>query len=236
MSPRVNSRSALGLLVVCLLASGCQSSKQQLLSAGGSQVELRSYQTRIFDTADRRAALRTVIATLQDLGFVIDKADDVLGMVSATKLDRYSLRMTVSVRPRGKAQLSVRANAQYGVTAVEDPGPYQDFFAALSKAMFLTANLDRASTPPTEAQGTGVVESPAGAIQPDSRPSPVSKRRPTPPAQRAPVSRAPAQPATVQQVQPPALAEIPGFDLEPSKPSQIETVPGELIPLPDGDW
>ena len=48
--------------------------------------------------------------------------------------------MTVSVRPRGESQLLVRANAQFRLKAVEDPKPYQDFFAALSKSMFLEAH------------------------------------------------------------------------------------------------
>jgi hypothetical protein len=34
----------------------------------------------------------------------------------------------------------VRANAQYELTPVEDPLPYQQFFAALQKAMFLDAH------------------------------------------------------------------------------------------------
>ncbi len=34
----------------------------------------------------------------------------------------------------------VRTNAQYNITAVEDPEPYQQFFAALERAMFLTAH------------------------------------------------------------------------------------------------
>ena len=84
--------------------------------------------------------LGTVIATLQDLGFVIDKADNDLGTVSGTKLDQYSLRMTVTVRPRGETQMLVRANAQYNIQAVEDPEPYQHFFDSLSKALFLTAH------------------------------------------------------------------------------------------------
>lgn len=96
-------------------------------------------QTRAFDTTDKPKTLRTVIATLQDLGFVMDKVDQDLGSVSATKLDGYALRITVSVRPRGEKQLAVRANAQYNVTTVDDPEPYQQFFAALEKAMFLTA-------------------------------------------------------------------------------------------------
>jgi len=83
--------------------------------------------------------LRTVIATLQDLGFIIDKADLNLGTVSATKLDRYNLRVTVTVKERSESQLLVRANAQYNIKPVEDPEPYQQFFNSLSKAIFLTA-------------------------------------------------------------------------------------------------
>ncbi len=121
--------------------TGCQTtSSSQLLRANESQVQTRSIQTRAFDTTDRNQTLRTVIATLQDLGFVIDKADEVLGTVSATKLDGYQLRMTVTVRPRGQTQLLVRANAQYKLKAVNDPVIYQDFFVSLEKSMFLTAH------------------------------------------------------------------------------------------------
>lgn len=119
---------------------GCASTKERLLDSDVSQVQIRSIQTRAFDTTDKEKTLRTVISTLQDLGFVIDKADAVLGSVSATKLDNYSLRMTVTVRPRGKTQLLVRANAQHNIKPVKEPEPYQQFFSALEKAMFLTAH------------------------------------------------------------------------------------------------
>jgi hypothetical protein len=120
--------------------TGCSSSKSQVMASNDSQVELRSIQSRAFDTTDRNKLLRTVMATLQDLGFVVDNADDMLGTVSATKLDRYALNMTVSVRSRGQRQSLVRANAQYKLRAVEDPEPYQQFYSALEKAMFLTAH------------------------------------------------------------------------------------------------
>ena len=133
--------SGLAALGVVLMLAGCQTdSRQQILATTKSQVELRSFQTRAFDTTDKEKTLRTVMATLQDLSFVLDKADAVLGTVSGTKLDGYQLRITVTVRPRGETQMLVRANAQYNITAVEDPEPYQQFFAALGRAMFLTAH------------------------------------------------------------------------------------------------
>jgi len=128
------------LLFALVFLASCAPSTRQILATKESQVKLRAIQTRVFDATDIDKMLRTVIATLQDLGFIVDKADHVLGAVSGTKLDQYILRMTVSVRPRGDTQLLVRANAQYNITAVENPEPYQQFFDALSKAMFLTAH------------------------------------------------------------------------------------------------
>lgn len=127
-----------------MLLSGCQTMKERVLDSsadGQTSVQLRSMQTRSFDTSDKAKTMRTVIATLQDLGFVVDKADLDLGTVSATKLSGYALRMTVSVRPSesGKSMI-VRANAQYNTTPVTDPKPYQDFFVSLQKSLFLTAN------------------------------------------------------------------------------------------------
>ena len=130
---------ALGAVCIAGLAGCVSTSVRQVLAADTGAVQLRSFQTRAFDSTDRAKTLRTVIATLQDLSFVVDKADETLGTVSATKLSGYQLRMTVTVRPRGERQLLVRANAEYKEKAVEDPLPYQDFFAALEKAMFLTA-------------------------------------------------------------------------------------------------
>lgn len=127
--------------VALLALGGCQTdSKQQVMAVDKGQVELRAIQTRAFDTSDRNLTIRTVISSLQDLGFVIDKADEQLGIISGTKLSGYAMRMTVTVRPRGKTQMAVRASAQYNLVAVSDAEPYQQFFAALSKAMFLTAN------------------------------------------------------------------------------------------------
>lgn len=132
-------KASAGLVAVSLLV-GCYSNTDSVLDTKSSQVATRSYQSRAFDTSDRNRAMRAVIATLQDLDFVLDKADDSLGTVSATKFTaNQPLKMTVSIRPRGSDQIQVRANAQYNVRAVEDPKAYQDFFTSLSKSLFLDA-------------------------------------------------------------------------------------------------
>jgi len=126
------------LIVAALGPQGCATQDSHVLS-GGSAVELRSFQTRAFDTTDKYKMMRTVIAVLQDLGFIIDKTDEDLGLVTGTKLKGYQIRMTVIVRPRGEKQLAVRASAIYNNKPIEDPLPYQDFFTALEKGIFLTA-------------------------------------------------------------------------------------------------
>jgi hypothetical protein len=117
-------------------------SPEPVMGMDQSTLQLRSYQERAFDTADKEQALRSVIATLQDLSFVLDETDFDLGTVSATKLHGYQLHITVTVQTRGSSQTIVRANLQKeGRSNVkEDPKPYQDFFIALEKEMFLTAH------------------------------------------------------------------------------------------------
>lgn len=131
------------LLVVlaCCLLSACRTnSMDEVLATDATQLQLRSVQSRAFDTTDRALTTRNVLSTLQDLGFVVDKVDDTLGTVSGTKMQTYVMRMTVTVRPRGASQMLVRASAQLNLNAVSDAQPYQQFFAALEKAMFLRAN------------------------------------------------------------------------------------------------
>ena len=142
------NRSFLSLFAVVVgtvLPAGCGTPPSLAVFDTGSQVQLRSYESRTFPGTDREKALRGVIGTMQDLGFVIDKADAVLGTVTGTKLAGYELRMTVTVQVHGRAQLLVRANAQCknkpnaAAAAIEEPGPYQDFFTALEKSIFLSA-------------------------------------------------------------------------------------------------
>lgn len=132
--------SIIAILLVACVVSGCATTANKAFQTTEGQVKLRSIQTRAFDTSDTKKMMQTVISTMQDLNFVIDKADLTLGSVSGTKFVKQSVvTMTVTVRERGEKQLLVRANAQYGTQDVTDAATYQDFFTALEKAMFLTA-------------------------------------------------------------------------------------------------
>lgn len=124
-----------------LLAGGCASSQKQILAADQSQVALRSIQSRAFDTTDKKLMMRSVINTLQDLDFLIQDSSLDLGTVTGQKFSGTNVvKISVIVKERNEKQLSVRANAQFGLKAVEDPKIYQDFFAALEKSVFLTAH------------------------------------------------------------------------------------------------
>ena len=136
MQKRVHAIFSL-LLVIALVS--CAGKQQNILETSEPQVKLRSMQSRVFDIADQNLLLRTIIATFQDLGFVIDDAEESLGTVSGTKRSGYSLRMTVSIRPRGTQQMIVRSSIQFNLQTIEEPEPYQYFFATLSKALFLEA-------------------------------------------------------------------------------------------------
>jgi len=134
------------VLISLLVLTGCATTHDRLLDMDTSQVQLRSFQSRAFDTTDKEKTMRAIIATLQDLGFMLDSADYTLGVVAASKSRADvlrapgSLRVTVTVRPRGEKQLMVRANAEYQLQPVTEPKPYQNFFNSLEKAMFLEAH------------------------------------------------------------------------------------------------
>ena len=130
-------RTPIPLLTVILLA-GCATTTPVDIGVNSTQLEARQIQTRQYDTLDKALTMRSVIATLQDLGFTIDQADAELGTVTATRYHEYTMRMTVTVIRRGEERVSVRANARIGENAVTDAATYQDFFVALDKAMFLT--------------------------------------------------------------------------------------------------
>lgn len=157
-----------GIVAALLVLAACQTATEpKLVLSEKSPVELRAIQSRAFETTDRTKTLRTVISTMQDLGYSIDKVEPAAGTVSGTKLSQ--LRLTATVYPRGETQMIVRANAiirmpeQNQVEAqVDDPRFYQQlFFEPLAKAMFLTAlQIEDPEDPPVGTNAASV-ESPS---------------------------------------------------------------------------
>ena len=126
------------LVLVPILALAACASPNSAITESDSQVHVRQMQTRIYDSLDKSDTLRSVLATLQDLGFVIDTADYEMATITATRLQEYELRVTVTVKDRMNNQLAVRANARVDDQLIDDPHTYQDFFTVLDKAIFLT--------------------------------------------------------------------------------------------------
>ena len=139
MAQAVVSRA---LLVLLLAACEAPKPSPNLLAPSEAQTKLRSFQSRTFELGDRQATMRAVMAVLQDLGFVIERANEPLGLVTGAKFAEPSysdvVGVTVTVRPQGEGRMLVRANAIFNNRPVEDPAVYQNFFAALERSLFIT--------------------------------------------------------------------------------------------------
>ncbi len=144
MNPIPPTTRLLATLALAVLAGCLTPGTGDVLSGSESQLRMRSMQTRSFDVSDKLLVMRAVISTLQDIGFMIEQADETLGTVTARKFvsprnEGGDLRMTVTVRPGDGGKMLVRANAEFNRNAVEDPEAYQNFFTSLSKTLFLNA-------------------------------------------------------------------------------------------------
>jgi hypothetical protein len=131
------------ILTGLLLMQGCAAPQPSpdLLAPTEAQTKLRSFQSRTFDVADRKVAMRGVIAALQDLGFIIERANEPLGLVTAARFaepdNRSVVGVTVTVRPQADGRTMVRANAIFNNTPIDDPKVYQNFFATLARSLFI---------------------------------------------------------------------------------------------------
>ena len=129
-----------------LVALACAAPKPSpdLLAPTEAQMKLRSIQTRTFDIYDRNQAMRGVIAALQDLGFIIERANEPMGLVTAARFAEPDylnvVEVTVTVRPQEGGRMMIRANAIYNNEPIENPKVYQNFFGTLERSVFLTRN------------------------------------------------------------------------------------------------
>ena len=134
-----------------------------------TQLQIREFQTRTYQSNNVKMIMKAVINTLQDDGFMIRNADKELGFISATKeVDvtdqaevvigsifagseaRYkkssTIESSVNITEFGR-ETKVRAvfqtkmidnfGAPIGVSTIEDPKYYQDFFFKVDKGVFI---------------------------------------------------------------------------------------------------
>ena len=131
-------------LALGIVACASPQPAPDLLAPTEEQMKLRSMQTRSFDVTDRNQAMRAVIAALQDLGFIIERANEPLGLVTAARFaePKYFdvMGVTVTVRPQEGGKMRIRANAIYNNEPITDPKVYQNFFATLERSMFIGKN------------------------------------------------------------------------------------------------
>jgi len=139
----VKGRYILLVLGLSLILQACAGGPppKELLALTEAQMKIRSFQTRAFDVKDKNKVLRSVVASLQDLGFLIERANGPMGLVTAGKFGpkgRGLVELTVTVRAKGEQQTEVRVNAIFNTKPIEDPKVYQNFFTAVERSLFLT--------------------------------------------------------------------------------------------------
>ena len=132
-------RAPLAICILCLLLPACSTTDaRESLAAPENARALREAQTRRFEASDPVLLLKTTMAAMQDLQFVIDDAEPALGLATGTALmDGARIRLCVFVRPVGEDEYSVRAVVHRGPILAEEPRVYRDFFDALGVAMAL---------------------------------------------------------------------------------------------------
>ena len=134
-------------LAFALVAAGCATppaEPEDLLAPKEEQMQLRSMQSRSYEVESRRQAMRGVIEALQDLGFIIERANEPLGLVTAARFaePRYFdvMSVTVTIREVSEGNFIIRANAIFNNEPITDAKVYQNFFATLERSMFIGRN------------------------------------------------------------------------------------------------
>jgi hypothetical protein len=139
----VKVRTGLFVLGLAFLLQACvggpQKPPKELLALTDNQMKIRSFQTRAFDIKDQNKVMRVVVSSLQDLGFIIERANGPMGLVTAGKFGPDGngfVEVTVVVRSKGETQTEVRVNALFNTQPVKDPKAYRNFFTAVERSLF----------------------------------------------------------------------------------------------------
>lgn len=129
------------LFVIVFGMIGCGVNSRQMVIEDTQQLKTRTYQTKHYEYS-KAVIAKASVSALQDLGFVIDKADMQTGTITATKLLKGAImRITLVIRSDNQNKSIIRANAQFGSNSqipqsVEESEVYNSFFQVLDKAIF----------------------------------------------------------------------------------------------------
>ncbi len=130
---------SINLLILLLFMTSCAHNPSHTSDGTKSQVEIRNYQARMYETNSKEKIMNAVISTMLDLGFIIEKADDELGVITGLSSLNNS-KVTISIRKSSSNNIIVRLNAQHNNKPIEDPMAYNNFFNSLSQSLFLQAH------------------------------------------------------------------------------------------------
>ncbi|MGI9329816.1 MAG: hypothetical protein ACR2QB_03795, partial [Gammaproteobacteria bacterium] len=95
------------VLTAIAALTACITPKAADVTGDQSQLEIRQIQTREYEALDKRMAMRSTVATLQDLGFSIDNAEFSVGTITATRHRARTMRMTVTTREQPGERIAV---------------------------------------------------------------------------------------------------------------------------------
>ncbi len=97
---------------------------------------------RDFATGDILRALRLAIATLQDLGFALENANNETGTLIASRLDKHPLRLTITISQKSETEITAAISTAYANTELADPAPANALFATYEAALFPPPEID----------------------------------------------------------------------------------------------
>jgi hypothetical protein len=132
---------------VLLVITGCQTAPKPEEFFYPVSLEDRQMQTRIYPSNDEIHILKACTDLLLDNDFQVREAESRLGWIDAAKFKAFQwILVDVVTRPvQGRSEaIAVRVTFQVikfrqGIFRVKDPAIYQEFFAELSKTLFLEA-------------------------------------------------------------------------------------------------
>ena len=131
------------LSCVLLVVVGCQSTPRPEDFFHPVSLKQRQIQSRVFDIGDEVRVLMACATVLQDNGFQINEAESRLGLLTSSKVKAIhgmfsSVEASLVTHPvQGRSGAVVVRVTFHRRGVINDPTIYQEFFARLSKALFL---------------------------------------------------------------------------------------------------